>query len=245
MGEIYDNYEQSERVRNWLKENGGAIILGIVVALAAVYGVRYWNNNLQNKKIAAATEYRSLALALESANLDQAFEHFETLKARHKNSRYIGLAALHMARARLEGGQYELATSNYRLAMEQDESGPIGAIARERLARVLLDQGDTDGALELLDSAVVLNGFESRYSEVRGDILIRQGDIEGAGTAYQDALDKMEAGTGNRDLIELKIENLANIPAALVEQAVEEAPAEEASIDEVPVAVSPSAEEET
>ena len=135
MGEIYDNYEQSERVRNWLRENGGAIILGIVVALAAVYGVRYWNNNLQNKRIAAATEYRSLALALESGNLDIAVEHFETLKARHTTSRYVGLSALHMARARLEAGQYELAENNYRLAMEQDEPGPVGKIARQRLAR--------------------------------------------------------------------------------------------------------------
>ena len=214
MGEIYDNYEQSERVRNWLKENGGAIILGIVVALAAVYGIRYWNNNLQNTRIAAATEYRSLTLALESGNLDAAVEHFETLKARHEASRYIGLSALHMAKARLESGQYELAILNFRLAMSQDDSGPVNTIARQRLARVLLDQGRAEEAMTMLDAVGNITGFESRYAEVRGDILVSQGDAEAAGVAYQQALDSMEAGTGNRDLIQLKIENLANISIA-------------------------------
>ena len=211
MGEIYDNYEQSERVRNWLRENGGAIILGIVVALAAVYGVRYWNNNLQNKRIAAATEYRALGLALESGNLDAAVEHFETLKTRYKSSRYIGLSALYMARARLEAGQFELAANNYRLAMEEDKTGPVSSIARQRLARVLLDRGQADEALALLDSAGDITGFESRYAEIRGDILVSGGDIDAARAAFQEALDTMEAGTGNRDLIQLKIDNLTNL----------------------------------
>jgi predicted negative regulator of RcsB-dependent stress response len=213
MSDIYDNYEQSERVRNWLRENGGAIVLGIVVAIAAVYGVRYWNNNLQNKRIAAATEYQSLGIALEAGNLDAAVEHFETLKARHKSSRYIGLSALYMAQARLEGGQYELAGKNLRLAMEQDPAGPVSIIARQRLARLMLDQGQADEALALLDTAGEITGFESRYAEVRGDILASQGDTDAAVLAYQSALDTMAAGTGNRELIELKIDNLAVISA--------------------------------
>jgi predicted negative regulator of RcsB-dependent stress response len=214
MGEIYDNYEQSERVRNWLKENGGAIILGIVVALATIYGVRYWNNHLQTQSIAAATEYRSLALALETGNLNVAVEHFETLKSRHKASKYIDLSALYMARARMEGGQFELAANNYRLAMEHDQAGPLGNIARQRLARLLLDQAQADEALALLDSAADITGFESRYAEIRGDILAGKADVDGARAAYQDALDTMEAGTGNRDLIQLKIDNLAETPSS-------------------------------
>ena len=92
MSEIYDNYEQSQRVQNWLKENGGAIILGIVVALAAVYGVRYWDNNMQNKHIAAASEYRSLIIALEAGNIDVALVY------PHQGRVFTSASALHRRR---------------------------------------------------------------------------------------------------------------------------------------------------
>ena len=217
MGEIYDNYEQSERVRNWLKENGGAIVLGIVMALAVVAGGRYWNANIQNKRVEAASEFRSLTLALQAAYLDAAVGNFETLKARYQNSAYVGLAALYMAKARLEGGQFELAENNYRLAMESDGGRSVETIARERLARLLLDRGRADEALALLDGVADITGFESRYAEVRGDILAVNGDIDGARNAYQQALDTMEAGTGDRDLVRLKIDNLDNTPVAVIE----------------------------
>jgi predicted negative regulator of RcsB-dependent stress response len=94
--------------------------------------------------------------------------------------------------------------------MERDPGGPVATIARERLARVLLDQGQAQQALELIDAAGANNGFEARFAEVRGDILLALDDAEGARAAYQEALDMLEAGTGNRQLLELKRDHLAS-----------------------------------
>ncbi len=97
--------------------------------------------------------------------------------------------------------------------MEKGVGGPVAVIARQRLARLLLDRGRSDEALQLLDAGSDITGFESSYAESRGDILAANDDYEGANEAYQQALDTMEAGTGNRELIQLKMANLDNSPA--------------------------------
>ena len=42
--ELYDDHEQSERVRNWISENGVSIVMGVVLALAGIFGWRQWQD---------------------------------------------------------------------------------------------------------------------------------------------------------------------------------------------------------
>ena len=81
-------------------------------------------------------------------------------------------------------------------------------VARERLARVLLDQGQAEQALEILNGAEDVSGFEARYAEVRGDILFSQGRIDEAIVAYQESLDALEEGAGDRGKLVMKLESM-------------------------------------
>jgi predicted negative regulator of RcsB-dependent stress response len=82
----------------------------------------------------------------------------------------------------------------------------VQAVARERLARVKLELGQVDEALALLDSAPSEQGFEARFAEIRGDIARQQQDFESAANYYSEALEALEAGTGDRAFIEIKLE---------------------------------------
>ena len=80
---------------------------------------------------------------------------------------------------------------------------------RERLARVLLDQGRGEEALTTLQGASDISGFEARYAEVRGDILFALGRTDESVSAYRQALDSLEAGVGDRGKLVLEVHSEA------------------------------------
>jgi len=208
MVEIYDSHEQSERVKNWLKENGGAMVLGLILAFGGLYGFKQWQLWGQSKARQASAEFQVMVDWLEGGNLDAAVANYEKLKSDYSGSAYTALAALHMARARLDAGQVDIAVPMLEFAMGQGEPPAVRTVARVRLARVKLDQGDAQGALALLDAAPDAKGFEARFAEVRGDIHRQQGDRKAAIEQYRLALQELEEGTGDRAYLQMKIEAL-------------------------------------
>jgi len=103
--------------------------------------------------------------------------------------------------------------SLYQFVLENGHPKALSVVARERLARVMLDQGQADEALALLQGEPDISGFESRFAEVRGDIHSSQGRTEEAIAAYLEALETLEAGAGDRAALVLKLESMgAEIP---------------------------------
>lgn len=219
MVEIYDDHEQSERVRQWMKENGAAIVMGIVLAIGGLYGWKFWQNHEQESQMQVAAEFQNLAAALDQNKFDQAYSHFETIKADYPKSTYKPMGQLMIARARLQQGQADLAEALYRdlLGSAPKSSEFIQLISAERLARLLLSNGDTDAAEKILNTYAENDAFAARFAEVRGDLLAVRGDADGARAAYQKALDAMEAGTGDRRMLELKRDNPISITSSTEE----------------------------
>lgn len=208
MVEIYDSHEQSERVKNWLRENGGAMAMGLILAFGGLYGFKQWQLWSQSKEQKASAEYHVMVDLLGAGNLDGAVANYETLKADHAKSAYTSLAELHMASARVEAGQAELALPMLESAMMNAEPSPVRMIARERLARVKMQLEDYEGAVALLDGAPDVSGFEAQFAEIRGDIRRRQGDSDGAVEYYRQALALLEEGAGDRLFLQMKLEAL-------------------------------------
>ena len=118
-----------------------------------------------------------------------------------------------MAKARLEAGQVDLSIQLLKHAMNNARPAPVQIIARERLARVMLDQGDTDAALALINGAPSSAGFTAQFAEIKGDIYRRMGKLREAARFYAEALDSLETGTGNRSYLEIKLEAVASAAA--------------------------------
>ncbi len=213
MVEIYDAHEQSEVVKKWLSENGSAIIMGLVIAFGGLFGFKQWQSWQESNKQQASIEFEVMSELLAAGQLDAAMSNFQTLQDKYSGSPYTSMAALQMARARLEASQPDLVVGLYETVMENGYPRAMAVIARERLARVLLDQGSPAKALEVLQAEKNIVGFESRYAEVRGDIYQALGRADEAVAAYLEALNTLEAGEGDRATLVLKLESLgADIP---------------------------------
>jgi predicted negative regulator of RcsB-dependent stress response len=215
MVEIYDAHEQGEIVKKWLSENGSAIVMGLVIAFGGLFGFKQWQNWQDNSRQRASSEYAVLDQLLTQGQLDGAMSNFQNLREDYPDSPYTSMAALKMARARIESSQPDLAIGLYEFVVENGYPRAMAVVARERLARVLLDQGQPEQALQTLQTADSITGFEARYAEVRGDILFAMGRGDEAVAAWQEALALLEAGVGDRAALELKLQAMgADVPAA-------------------------------
>lgn len=213
MAEYFNELEQGEAVKKWLKENGGAILMGLVIAFGGLFGFRQWQGWEENQRQRASAEFEVMSELLAENQLDSAMANYQILKDDFSDSPYASLAALQMARARLEAGQADLAVNLLRYVADNGTPRAIRMIARERLARVLLDQGQPQEAMAMLDANTDVTGFEAAFAEVRGDIHAALGQNEQAIASYQTALDALEAGVGDRNFLELKLRSLGGVPA--------------------------------
>jgi len=208
MSDLYDTHEQGERVKSWLRENGSAIIMGLVLAFGLMFGFKQWQAWEVSKRQQASAEYQVMLSFIEADNMDAAVPNYEVLKAEYPKSAYTSMAAMLMAKARLQAGQMDLAAKSLMFAMDNAQPAPVQVIARERLARIRLSQGDTQAALDLLDGAPSEIGFESQFAEIRGDIQLTNGETDLAIQSYQVSLDTLEEGVGNREFLIMKLEAL-------------------------------------
>ena len=80
----------------------------------------------------------------------------------------------------------------------------IKNVANIRLARVQAELKQYDNALATLDK-VNQDAFKAQIQEVKGDILVAQGNVDGARAAYTESLSVNE----NNQLIKMKLDNLA------------------------------------
>lgn len=208
MVEIYDAHEQGEIVKKWLQQNGSAIVMGLVLAFGGLFGFKQWQILQDTKGQKSYAEFQQMNTLLTEGQLDNAMDNFQVIRDDYAKTPYASLAALQMARARVESKQPELAINQYRYVMENGRPEGLKIVARERLARLLLSQGQAEEALATIDGITDLAGNESRYAETRGDILVVLGRKDEAIAAYRKALDTLEEGLGDRALLVLKLESL-------------------------------------
>ncbi|NRB71131.1 MAG: tetratricopeptide repeat protein [Xanthomonadales bacterium] len=210
MVEVYDSHEQGERVKSWLRENGSAIVMGLVLAFGGLFGFKQWQLWETSQSQQAAAEYEALQVLLREDRIDDAVANFAALNEEHADSAYVTLAALRMARARVDTNQLGLAIGLLETARDNAAPEALRVIVSERLARLYLATGAFDQATAELDRAAASDsGFASHFEELRGDIFLAQGERQQARAAYQRALELSEAGVGYLPLLEMKIDDLA------------------------------------
>ena len=206
--ELYDEHEQGERVRRWIKEYGFSLIMGLVLAFAGIFGFRQWQDSQETQRYMAAEYFEVIQNEVETGNLELAEEQFEVMAENISRSAYVGLARMMLAGAYVEQGQLEPAAQQYRAVLDARRLESLWPVATLRLARILEAQGDQDSALSLLDGEAP-EGFRAAWAELRGDLLFERGDLDAARTAYREALDNLTADGGNPGLIQLKLDATA------------------------------------
>ena len=117
------------------------------------------------------------------------------------------LARLDTERAELEVSRNQANLNRLELAMKrQQELVKRGMASTETADQVQAEYEMTRAALALVDGSPSDEGFEAQFDEIRGDAYLAKGDLERAAQHYEQALNALETGTGNRGFLEIKLE---------------------------------------
>lgn len=202
IDDILDEHEQSERVLEWLRRNGAGLVGGVVLGMAAIGGWKFWEGRQQTQKMAQADQYQIAREAIEAGN-EQAAAMVDALG----DSVYASLARLQLAGAQADAGQRDAAIET--LQSVDASVDVIDSIVDQRVARLLIADGKPDAAIQLLGDST-----EPAVLEILGDAQFAKGEREAARARYVQALGKLEVGSAQRRLLELKLSEVGGAPAS-------------------------------
>jgi len=155
--------------------------------------------------------YDEIDRAAQGGDAERAATVFASLKERFPSTAYAEQAGLVVAKVQFDKGQADNARATLAWVSEHATEDEYQAIARLRLAGVLMDQKKYDEALKQLDAAPAKE-FEALVADRRGDILAAQGKREEAKAAYQKAWNAMDPKVEYRNLVEAKLTALGAPP---------------------------------
>lgn len=208
----YDHQEQEqlEELKAWWKENGKLVMLAAIACALAVAGYQGWRHYRYTQSVAAAALYAQLDQAERSGDRKKVLDLAAQITGNYGSTPYGSFAAMSAARASFEGG--DLADARARLAwvVENARDDTVKDVARLRLAGVLLDEKNYAEALKRIEGKPA-DAMAGLYADLKGDILLAQGNRAEARNAYQLALDKSEGGSPYRATIQLKLDSLGEV----------------------------------
>lgn len=203
IDEIYDDHEQGERVRDWLRRNALGLAAGIGLGLALIWGWNWWQDHQQEQRVGAGQRYQAVVSTAAAGDIEQARAHAAVLP---RGSAYEVLAALDIAKAQFEAGDAEGAIATLRAVDSSDIA--LEPVRRHRLALLLLETGQAADAVALLADA-----SEPASMSLLGDAQLALERPDEARQAYESAIAALEEGSPARRLIELKLIDAGGEPA--------------------------------
>lgn len=202
-----EEQEQISALKAWWKQYGALCLMGIALGFAAIAAYIGWNWHRDREANKASTVYSDLLKQADAGDRKKALESARTLTQEHAKSGYAPIGALVAARLSFEAGELAAAKEQLQWIVDRARDEDMKSLARYRLAGVLLDDKKHDEALKLLDVKPE-DPMVSLIADLRGDVLVAKGADADARAAYQLALEKSDAKSPYRTLIQLKIDSL-------------------------------------
>lgn len=198
-----EEQEQLDELKHFWNQWGNLItwlLIAVFGAFAAWNGWNYWQRSESLKASALYDEAERAATAGDAGRVDQAIKD---LQDKYGRTAYAQQGSLLAARFFSEQSKPDQAKAALQWAADKAKDEGLQAVARLRLASLLVEGKAYDDALKQLSSLPA--EFEALAADRRGDIYSLQGKKEEAKAEYLKAWKGFEAGTEYRGLVEVKL----------------------------------------
>ncbi len=212
--------ENLEALKKWWDENGKQLLFFAILVFGGYGAWLLWQNTQATDAETASDLYEEvLSLAISEPGVPvteqeslRILDLFEQLKANHPSSVYALYGALFAAQQSVNANDLGAAEESLQWMLDNRQDSLFsrtdeGLIltANLRLGRVILAKGESERALNLVNS-IDPKTFEAGFAELRGDIYATMGRIVDARDAYIAA---QEAGS-NTNGLRMKLDDLSD-----------------------------------
>ncbi len=206
---VYDleEQEQIDEIKAWWRQYRALVVLVVVVAAGTVGGMQGWRYYQNKQGLEAGELYAQLQGAVGNNEFKKVQDIAAVITDKYARTGYAAFAALAAAKAAFDSGDKAAAGARLQWVVDHGRDDETRDIARLRRAAVLLDEKKYDDALKLLESRHV-DSLSALYADLKGDVLVAQDKTQDARATYQLALDKSEAKSTYRALIQIKLDAL-------------------------------------
>lgn len=199
-----EEQEQLAELKHFWNRYGNLITWVLIVvfgAIAAWNGWQYWQRTQSTQASALFDEVDRAAQAQDLPRVERAFSD---IRERFASTAYAQQAGLVAARAMVDKGNPDGAKAALTWVADKAPDDGYRAIARLRLAGVLVDAKAYDEAAKVLSGSMP-SEFEALASDRRGDIFMLQGKKAEAKAEYLKAYQAIGDRTEYRRLLEAKL----------------------------------------
>jgi len=199
--------EELEALQKWWKENGRAVVVGLVLGLGGVVGWTTWQSRTEATAERASVVYQAMVEMAAADDHMEALLRADQIVQEYPDSEYAALAGLLGAKSAFAAGRADDANRLLGWVIENAGRPELRDVARIRSAQLLRDEGKRDAGLEML-ARVDTPAFAATVEELRGDILVDNQENDAAAEAYQTALASGSITSGTRARVQMKLDDL-------------------------------------
>lgn len=202
-----EEQEQIDQLKHFWSRYGNLITWVLIVVLggfAAWNGWNWWQRSQSIKAAALYDEIERAAQARDAARVEQALGD---IKGQFGGTSFAAQGALLAAQSLFDAGKVDGAKAALSWVAESASDDAYQAVARLRLAGVLMEAKNHDEALKVLQAPMPAS-HAGLAADRRGDVLMAQGKTEEAKAEYRKAWDSLSPQTEYRQLVQVKLASL-------------------------------------
>jgi predicted negative regulator of RcsB-dependent stress response len=213
----YDHEEQEQlaELKAWWNKYGNLVTWLLVIALAGYAAWNGWNYYQRSQSEQASLLYDEMQKAIAAKDTAKAQRAATDVVDKFGRTAYAQMAAFASAKVAFDANDLKTAKTQLQWVIDHGYDDEYKALAKIRLAGVLLDEKAYDDALKAL-SGDFPPSFAGAVADRKGDIFAAQNKLPEARSAYQLALDKTDQKNPGRQLIQLKLDAIGGAPAKTV-----------------------------
>ena len=202
-----EEQEQLDQIKHFWNKWGTPITGVAVVVMASFAAWNGWQFWQQRQAVQASAMADVVAAAVDSGDAVRLTQAFDALKAEYAGTLQAGHAALQVAQSAVNAGKLADAKAALQWAADTTKDEGYQAAAKLRLAAVLIEEKDLDGAAAVLRSSFPTE-FKGLAADRLGDVLKLQGKHNDAIAAYQEAWKLLDPQVDYRALVGFKLNAL-------------------------------------
>lgn len=198
--------EQIDDLKRWIKSYGPSILMGIVLAIALLYGWRYWKSYHHHRAVKASILYQQAVDAYQTKRPDLLEKSVNTLQHKYSKSPYAQYAVFLQVKIAADQQDYSTAETGLNWIMSHSHDNNIKAIAALRLGSIQTVDHQEKTAIQTLES-IKNPAFKGLALIKIADAYSALGDTNNAKMNYEAASKLLPEAGNTMPTLAMKLDN--------------------------------------